>query len=147
MFSAPTNTEKEAELVMVISSFVDENLSRDNLPEAVYRKFGFGEKGMYRLLKEVIGLTLKEMIDTARVECACSLLRDSSIPLQVISDQCGYSCETTFYRRFKSALGVTPGQYRAGAKVSKASNDVQDYLSFDESEVDILLGYWAGTEK
>lgn len=147
LLSAPTNTEKEAELAMVISSFVDENLSEENLPDLVYREFGLSEKGMYRLLKEVIGVTLKEMIDTSRVERACMLLRDSSIPLQMISDQCGYSGETTFYRRFKSALGITPGQYRAGVKVNSVSNDVQDYLSIDESEVDILLQYWAGLEE
>lgn len=144
LYSAPANNEKNTELVMSISSYIDDNLTSKNLPDSVYKKFGISEKGMYRLLKEILGLTLKELIDTARIERACMLLQDSNVSLQFISDACGYSGETTFYRRFKSTLGITPGQYRNGVKVNSVSNDIQDYLSFDESEVDSLLHHWAG---
>lgn len=147
--SISLNNEKDIELVMSISSYVDNNLTLENLPNEVYKFFGLSEKGMYRLLKEVVGLTLKEIIDVARIERACILLQDSSIPLQVVSDECGYwGGMATFYRRFKHAMGITPGEYRKGVKTSTtSSNDIQDYLSFNEQEVDSLLRYWAGLEE
>lgn len=142
--SAPSNNEKDTELVMAISSYIDKNLTAENLSDAVYKKFGLSEKGMYLLLKEIVGFTLKEMIDAARIERACALLQDSSIPLQIVSDECGYSGETTFYRRFKSAMGITPGEYRKGVEANAVSNDIQDYMSLNECEVDSLLCQWAG---
>lgn len=145
--SAPLNNEKDTELVMAISGYIDRNLSSENLSDDIYRTFGLSEKGSYRLLKEIVGLTLKEMIDAARIERACTLLQDAGIPLQIVSDECGYSGEATFYRRFKAAMGITPGEYRKGAEANAVSNDIQDYLSFDECGVDALLCYWAGLEE
>lgn len=141
---APSNNEKNIELVMAVSSYIDKNLTHENLQDAVCRQFGLSEKGMYLLLKEIVGLTLKEMIDAARIEHACTLLQDASIPLQIVSDECGYSGEATFYRRFRHAMGITPGEYRKGVEVNSVSSEIQDYLSLDESGVDMLLQHWAG---
>jgi len=146
--SAPQSSERDTELVMSISAFIDGNLTEENLPELVCRNFGLSEKGVYLLLKEMVGLTLKEMIDASRVERACTLLSDRSLTLPMVSDLCGYSGEATFYRRFKSALGITPGEYRKGASANAASNEIQDYLSSeDESGVDALLDYWSRLEE
>ncbi|MCD7955361.1 MAG: helix-turn-helix domain-containing protein [Lachnospiraceae bacterium] len=141
--SASPNNEKNAELVMEISGFVDRNLSAENLPAAVCREFGLSEKGVYRILKDTVGQTLKELIDTARIEKACTLLQDVRMPLQIVSDLCGYSGEATFYRRFRSAMGITPGEYRKGAEANAVSNDIQDYLYFNDCGVDELLHQWA----
>lgn len=145
--SVPLNNERDTELVMSISGYIDKNLTLENLPDAVCKNFGRSEKGIYLLLKEIVGLTLKEMIDASRIERACTLLQDANIPLQIVSDECGYSGEATFYRRFKSAMGITPGDYRKGIEANSASNDIQDYLSYNECEVDMLLRHWAGLEE
>ncbi len=142
--SAPANREKDMELVMSISSYIDDHLQDDTLSEDVCREFGFSEKGIYRLLKDVVGLSLKEMIDAARVQKACILLHKEGYSMQLVSDLCGYSGEATFYRRFRSAMGITPGEYRKGVEAHAVSNEIQDYLSFDEAGADVLIGYWAG---
>lgn len=141
--SASLNNEQDMKLVMSISGYIDRNLSSENLAGSICKEFGLSEKGVYLLLKNVMGLTLKELIDIARLEQACSLLQDTSISLQAISDRCGYSGEATFYRRFKSAMGVTPGEYRKGLKANTIGQDVQDYLSYDEYGVGVLLDQWA----
>lgn len=140
--STPANSEKNIELVMKISSYINENLTEENLPDMICKEFGLSTKGVYLLLKDHLGLSLKDMIDTVRVETACELLRDSEIPLQVISDRCGYSGEATFYRRFRRAMGITPGEYRKGIVAETTSNEIQDYLSLDESKIDGLLYQW-----
>lgn len=146
LHSSHSNTEKDMETVMAISTYIDSNLLQENLSESVCRQFGLSDKGIYLLLKQMIGISLKEMIDTARIERACVLLQDNNNTLQIISDMCGYSGEATFYRRFKAAMGITPGEYRKGAEISAASHEIQDYLSFDETGADLLLRHWAEAE-
>ncbi|MDO4647902.1 MAG: helix-turn-helix domain-containing protein [Eubacteriales bacterium] len=142
--SAPANREKDMELVMAISGYVDQHLQDDTITEDICREFGLSEKGIYRLLKDVVGLTLKEMIDASRIQKACILLHKEGVSMQLVSDLCGYSGEATFYRRFRSAMGITPGEYRKGVEANVASNEIQDYLSFDEEGAEVLIGYWAG---
>lgn len=137
--TTPDNNEKNIELVMKINNYINEQLTAENLPEMICREFGLSTKGVYTLLKDHVGLSLKEMIDTIRVEHACEFLRDSELPLQVISDRCGYSCEATFYRRFRCAMGITPGEYRKGIIAERSNNEIQDYLSLDENKIDSLL--------
>lgn len=147
LHSAHANNENDMEMVMAISSYIDANLMRENLTDSVCREFGLSEKGIYLLLKQMIGLSLKEMIDTARIERACVMLQDGNNSLQMVSDKCGFSGEATFYRRFKAAMGITPGEYRKGAAISVASHEIQDYLSVDERGADLLLRQFTETEE
>lgn len=47
-----------------------------------------------------------------RMEQACRLLGEQSMPIAAIAQACGYSDQSAFSRRFKRSLGVTPGAYR-----------------------------------
>ena len=141
--SAPDDNEENMKLVKEISSFIDANLMMENLSDNVCKTFGISEKGMYLLLKGIVGLSLKEVIDIARIERACMLLQNADISLEMVSYRCGFSGTATFYRRFKGVMGITPGDYRKGVEANIARDEIQDYLSFDESGVDLLLRYWA----
>lgn len=143
--SSAVNTEQDAELVVAISSFIDKNLEEDNIANLICKHFGRSEKSLYILLNNMVGLSLKKMIDVARIEKACTLLQDTSIPIQVISDRCGYAGGATFYRRFKAEIGITPGDYRKGLKENSTGNEIQDYLSYDELGVDELLTKWSSS--
>jgi AraC-like DNA-binding protein len=147
--SSPSNkiNEENAQLVVSIGSYVDEHIVSENLSEEICRHFGLSEKSLYRLLKETAGLTLKAMIDVARIHRACALLQDCTIPASIVAGECGYSGEVTFYRRFKSAMGMTPGEYRKGFEVNSAGVEIQDYLTFNEKEVNALLRHWAKVEE
>jgi AraC-like DNA-binding protein len=141
--SSPEN-EENAKLAVAISKYIDENIISEQLPAEIYKGFGMSEKSVYRLLKDTVGLTLKEMIDAARIEKACTMLQDPSIPAPIISGECGFSGEVTFYRRFRHAMGITPGEYRKGFEGNLTNGEIQDYLSFNDQEVDMLLRHWAG---
>lgn len=139
MRSTPPNNEEDTKLVMAVSAYIDKNLESQTLTRDVCRKFGISEKMLYLLLKNIMGMTPKEMIDVARIEQACALLADESIPMNLVSIRCGYNGEATFYRQFKANIGITPGEYRKGKKTNPIGSDVQDYLSYDEFGVDTLL--------
>ena len=141
--SYSSSQEEDIAMAIEISNFIDENILEEKLSILICRKFGLSEKSLYRLLKETVGMTLKEMTDAARIEKACRLLGNPGISLQAVSDYCGYSGEATFYRRFRSAMGVTPGEYRKGFHTEDDAGDIRDYLSFDDSEAERLLRLFA----
>jgi hypothetical protein len=41
-------------------------------------------------------------------------------------------------------MGITPGEYRKGFEGNLTNGEIQDYLSFNDQEVDMLLRHWAG---
>lgn len=65
------------------------------------------------LYKKYFGITCKADIIHARIEYAKHLLRNTSLSIRYISEQCGYENDVHFMRQFKQATGLTPTQYRA----------------------------------
>ncbi len=64
-----------------------------------------------RFHKEV-QVTVTDYINRIRVQRASSLLRQSSLPVQQIGEQCGFADGNYFTRIFKKMQGVPPNEYR-----------------------------------
>ena len=104
------------------------------------------EKTLYRYLKNTTGLTLKDLINTARIEKSKLLLRESDKLVAVIADECGFSNEVTFYRVFKKETGRTPKEFRQWGSSPFVEPKVQGYLRYDEKTVEKLLHTYIGME-
>lgn len=61
------------------------------------------------------GSSVKTYIHAAKSREACRLLRGSRYSLTQIGAMLGYFDQSHFSRMFKQSVGMTPGQYRAGA--------------------------------
>jgi len=128
------------DLSVKITEFIDRNLFSRTLSADLCKTLGMSEKTLYRYLKNTLGLTLKELLDTSRIKHSRQLLRGSSKPISVVADECGFISEVSFYRTFKRETGLTPNDYRKGGNTRPVGDDVQGYLSFDPGEaVRILL--------
>ena len=64
------------------------------------------------LYKKQFGITCKADIIKARMEYAKLLLRNTSMSIHHVSEQCGYENDVHFMRQFKQLMGITPTQYR-----------------------------------
>jgi AraC-like DNA-binding protein len=127
------------ERISEISIFIDSHLQNENLQADIFKTFGITEKTLYRYFKSATGLTLKDLIDIARVEKSKQMLRETDKHAVVIADECGFSNEATFYRVFKKETGRTPKEYRRGGNSPPVGTKVQGYLSYDEKIADHLL--------
>lgn len=58
------------------------------------------------------GLQLKKYIQQRRIERACVLLAEQSVPIREIAEQCGFVDANYFSKTFKQLKGVTPKQFR-----------------------------------
>lgn len=62
------------------------------------------------------GMSILEAIDEVRFEQALALLRQKSIPIADIAVSCSFSNEIMFRRFFHKRAGVSPREWRNGAR-------------------------------
>ena len=65
-----------------------------------------------RIYKQATGRTILERILEVRMEKARQMLRESDAPVALVSERCGFSSDSYFYKIFKQENGVTPAAYR-----------------------------------
>ncbi|WP_158289453.1 helix-turn-helix domain-containing protein [Paenibacillus flagellatus] len=88
--------------------YANPDLSLDHLSEV----FGFTGSYLSRLFREEFGERFVDYLMKVRIENAKTMLRDTSLPVQEIGRQVGYTHAISFIRTFKKAVGMTPGEYR-----------------------------------
>ena len=91
--------------------------SADNLAVApvddLCARFGVSERTLQRLLHKRIGLGPKWLIRRRRLQEAADRLRDSGADLAGIAAELGYADQAHFTRDFRTATGMTPGEFAA----------------------------------
>ncbi|UUZ85258.1 helix-turn-helix domain-containing protein [Paenibacillus sp. P26] len=74
--------------------------------------FSLSASYVSRFFKEHTGLTISDYMHSLRLNNAKRSLRDSNSPVKDIVQQIGYFDASSFIRKFKSEVGLTPGEYR-----------------------------------
>ena len=75
------------------------------------------ERTLHRRLKQAGGDSPKAFIDRVRVETARTLLETSARSVKELAGSAGFFDEASFRRAFRRYVGVSPGAYRALARV------------------------------
>lgn len=65
-----------------------------------------------RYFKEQTNRTIWDYVNQSRIEQAMVLLKTTDDPLQEVVNQIGYNDVSSFIRRFKQLVKMTPGEYR-----------------------------------
>jgi AraC-like DNA-binding protein len=73
-----------------------------------------------RVFRQVVGMTPYQFILHTRLSRAAVRLRGSDRPISAIAFDAGFGDLSTFNRRFRRAMGCSPGAYRAGRATSSA---------------------------
>ena len=69
------------------------------------------------------GMTVTDYINRIRVNRACDLLRKTSLSVQQVAEQCGFSDGNYFTRIFRKLEDVTPNEYRGSAQRIRRKED------------------------
>ena len=88
--------------------FSDPSLSIESIAETR----GLSASYTGRIYKQATGRTILERILEVRMEKARQMLRESDAPVALVSERCGFSSDSYFYKIFKQENGVTPAAYR-----------------------------------
>ena len=70
------------------------------------------------LFNKVTGMSFPKFINALRLDRCCSLLRTTTLAIDQIARQAGFTDYSNFHKVFKAALGTSPLQYRRQGKPS-----------------------------
>ena len=96
-----------------MTNYIRSNLRQKLRVSGIAGVFHISQSQMFRLFKDQCGVSPHRYIEKARVDYACSLIRQSNLSCAEIALRCGYEYESHFYKSFVKLMGVTPSGYRS----------------------------------
>jgi transcriptional regulator GlxA family with amidase domain len=112
-FSATlASQEPEHEPLREVRRHMAERLSGDLSVEALAELAHMSPRNFARRFRAETGVTPARYVESLRIEAARRALEDSSAPVALIADECGFGTAETMRRSFLRALGVAPAEYR-----------------------------------
>ena len=80
--------------------------------EKISKGINVSKSVLYRLFHSHFGKTLGSFLNSKRIEYARSLLLDTSMSIEEISEEAGFSSASYFSKVFKKEVGISPLKYR-----------------------------------
>lgn len=118
---ASSNTELRNKLI----EFVDKNFRNYDLSlESVAEKFSLSANYISRFFSEQTNCTFKDYLTKLRIEETKRLLTLTDRTVSDIVQEIGYTNVSSFIRKFKKEVGLTPGEYRKVFRNSAAKYEV-----------------------
>lgn len=84
--------------------------------EKLAQQSGLSWSQFQRRVRVITGLTPRQLLTKSRIEAAAQALRTSDESLSSIAFDCGFYDQAAFSRQFRSATGLTPGEYRRAVR-------------------------------
>ncbi len=98
--------------------YIEECLFTDITLKHLASVFNYNEKYIGRLFKKNTGMSVKEYINTKRLESAAAMLKKTDFPITDIALRAGFNNVSYFNRLFKKHFNVSPSEYRKNRYVS-----------------------------
>lgn len=80
--------------------------------EVIARQVGLSAYQLNRRLKDLLGITARQLLTKSRIDTSSRLLRTTTLPIGDVAQQSGYCDQSAFTRQFRKSTGLTPRQYR-----------------------------------
>lgn len=113
-FKINKNKENQKyELQSNIFKYIDEHYNQYDLSlENVANTFNLSTSYLSRFIKEETSITFSQYVWELRLNEVKKQLIETKMPVKDIVSEVGYIDVPNFTRKFKSAVGITPGEYR-----------------------------------
>lgn len=95
--------------------YILDNLHRELTVRDISRQTNISKTVLYNIFHTFYNCTLKEYINTRRIEQSLELLSDTSASIEEISQKLGFTSAAYFCRVFKRIKGTSPLKYRKSA--------------------------------
>lgn len=120
MIHPEDNNQKNTEALPLIDAllqYISNNCATTNLTK-VAEEFHYNPNYISTLLQKKTGQTFSDLIRDYRLLRACSLLKNSNLPIDEIAVLVGYPHTSNFYKTFKKQLSISPREYRREKQLS-----------------------------
>jgi len=107
------NVKRDKSLEEIFSYILNHYTSPELSLEFLADKYEYSTPYLSKIIKDETGMTFTKYVQELRLSHIKEQLVETDLPIKDIINQSGYYDVSNFSRKFKSILGVTPGQYRA----------------------------------
>ena len=97
--------------------YIRDNISCDITLNDIARAASMSRSYLSGIFKLVTGVTPYDYLIIARIEKSLEMLRETELPVLVISQKCGFGSLASFNKAFKKNMGMTPSYYRTSHKM------------------------------
>ena len=105
-------SERDKDFLRRFCEYVALNLDKDLSSDVLTRELGVSRTSLFEKVKALTGYSLNDYVKKMRVEKAMSLLENSEMNINEISDALGFSYPRYFSSVFKEMTGESPTAYR-----------------------------------
>jgi len=98
--------------VTLAQEYMHERYHTNITTEELAKYLHLNRSYLCRIFKKITSLTIKEYLVVYRINKAMSLLIHSDLSVAKIAENVGFNDYTTFYRSFKTLVGMKPNVYR-----------------------------------
>lgn len=116
MQSVEMKESRELNLADQMVVYIQENLYKKLTIQDISEKFYITPTVCSHVLKEKLGESFNEYISKLRIEKAKSLLKDTNLSIESISEEIGYANPKYFFKIFKKMVLCTPLEFRNRSK-------------------------------
>lgn len=107
-----TETANYSGVIAEVTDYVDKNFSSDISLEAISEKFNYSVSYISRKFKAETGEGFNAYLQRKRIEKACSLLANSTVPISAIVCKIGFNDYKHFLRVFRKHANISPQEFR-----------------------------------
>lgn len=101
------------QFLQTLTAFMEANMGKEDISvEDLMKATGMSRSSLNRKMHELFNMSPKDFLQAARIKHACSLLKQTDMPIKEIAYACGFSNQQYFATCFKNSMGVTPTEYR-----------------------------------
>jgi AraC family L-rhamnose operon regulatory protein RhaS len=93
--------------------FIHDSFNVSLTVEDLAKRFGTNRTSLNALFQETMGTSIHRYIMNLRIHMACTLLRDTRLPIYEIMSRIGYENPSHFTRIFRQMMDIAPSEYRA----------------------------------
>lgn len=108
----PTPGQLTLQQMQQVRDYVEIHLTEDLRVDRLAQLVQLSPGHFATLFKNRAGLTPHQYVVQQRLDRACTLLRQSDLPILTIGHQVGLQTQSHFTRLFHQRIGMTPKQYR-----------------------------------
>lgn len=108
------NSSEKVDVINIAKSisYIENHYTEDISIDLLAKISHYSPRHFARIFSETYSTTPLNYIISLRIRRACSLLKETTLPISTIAIQCGFSDSNYFSRIFKKNLYLTPKQYR-----------------------------------
>jgi AraC-like DNA-binding protein len=95
-----------------ISNYIKEHFNEKLDVDHISKRFNISRSQLYDIFKEIFGAPINDYLVNYRMTQAKNMLLNTELPVEIVSQNVGYSSLSSFSRSFKIKVGISPLRYR-----------------------------------